>query len=394
MRYATTEDFAAIAELDGASFGIHYDDQDLADALLDIDPTRFLIEEDGDRVVGATADLPLAMTLPGGEVPTAGITWVSVEVTHRRRGILRRLIERQLRDRAADGAAAAILSASEGGIYGRYGFGVADQAVETVVERRDARLRTHVDDHGVRRLTTEAARDVLAGIHERWRRQVPGAVNRTPDRWRLLLLDRPSQRRGASGLFHLVHPDGFVSYRITEDWNSGLPRHTCTLADYVPVTAAAHAALWQVLLANDLVGRIETRWMPEDDPLPLLLENQRHVRHVSRADGLWVRPLDVPALLSSRTYAVEVDVVVEVIDPLLGDGRYRLRGGPDGANCEHTDAIPDASLPVDTLGAVVVGGTRLATLTRAGRASVAPAALSRLDRALLADRAAHHGTFF
>jgi predicted acetyltransferase len=394
VRYATPEDFPAIAELDGASFGIHYTDEDLDDARLDVDPARFLIEEDEGRVVGATVDLPLTMTLPGGAVPTAGVTWVSVDVTHRRRGILRRLIERQLRDRAADGFAAAILSASEGAIYGRYGFGVADYAVETVVERRDARLRRRVDDHGVRRLTTAAAREHLVDIHERWRRQVPGAVDRTPDRWELLLLDRPAHRHGASGLFHLVHADGFVSYRITEDWNSGLPQHTCTVADYVPVTAEAHAALWQVLLANDLVGRIESRWIPEDDPLPLLLENPRHVRRVSRADGLWVRPLDVPALLSARTYAVEIDVVVAVADPLLGDGRYHLVGGPGGASCERTEATPAATLSVAALGAVVVGGTRLTSLVQAGLAAVDPAVLSRLDRALLADRAPHHGTFF
>lgn len=394
MRYATPDDFPGIVELDGASFGIHYSAEDREDAKLDVDPSRFLIEEDGARIVGATADLPLAMTLPGGEVQTAGITWVSVDVTHRRRGILRRLMERQLRDRAADGFAAGILSASEGAIYGRYGFGVADNHVETVVERRQARLLRHVDDHGVRRLSTDEARDVLPGIHKRWRRQVPGAVNRTPDRWRLMLLDKPWQRNGASGLFHLVHADGFVSYRITADWNSGLPQHKCTLVDYVPATAEAHAALWQVLLANDLVGRIESHWVPEDDPLPLLLENPRHVRQISRADGQWVRPLDVVALLSNRTYAVEVDVVLEVVDPLLGDGRYRLAGGPDGATCARTDATPAAVLPVATLGAVVVGGTRLATLARSGFATVEPAVLSRVDRAFLADRAPHHGTFF
>jgi predicted acetyltransferase len=394
VRYATTDDFPAIAELDGASFGMHYTEADLADALLDVDPSRFLIEEDAGRVVAATADLPFTMTLPGGQVRAAGITWVSVELTHRRQGILRRLVERQLRDRAADGFAAAILSAAEGGIYGRYGFGVADYAVETVVERRDARLREPVDHSGVRRLPTEAARDLLPAIHERWRRDVPGAVDRTPERWQLMLLDRQAQRGAASGLFHLVHPDGFVSYRITQDWNSGLPQHRCTVMDYVPVTPEAHAALWQVLLANDLVGRIESRWIPEDDPLPLLLENQRHVRQVSRADGQWVRPLDIAALLSNRTYAVEVDVVLEVIDPLLGDGRYHLTGGPDGGSCERTAADPVATLPVATLGAVVVGGVRLARLARAGLAAVDAAVLSRLDRALLADRAAHHGTYF
>jgi predicted acetyltransferase len=394
MRYATPEDFPAILALDGASFGIHYTDEDGTDAQLDVDPSRFLVEEDGNTIVGATADMPFVMSLPGGEVPAAGITWVSVDLTHRRRGILRRLMEQQLRDRTADGFAAAILTASEGAIYGRYGFGVAEYAIETVVERHRARLRRTVDDHGVRRLSTDEARDLLPEIHERWRRRTPGAVNRTPERWRFELLDRSWQRGNASGLFHLVHADGYVSYRITADWNSGLPQHKCTLIDYVPVTAEAHAALWQVLLANDLVGPIETRRMPEDDPLPLLLENARHVRRTSRADGLWVRPLDVPALLGARSYALDIEVVLEVSDPLFGDGRYVLKGGPDGATCRPTDRTPDVRLDVGALGGAAVGGVRLVNLARVGQVSGEPAVVTRLDRAFLADRAPLLGTAF
>jgi GNAT acetyltransferase-like protein len=72
VRYAPPDDFPAVAELDGASFGFQYSAEDRADALLDVDPSRFLVEEDDGRIVGATADMPFTMTLPGGGIRAAG----------------------------------------------------------------------------------------------------------------------------------------------------------------------------------------------------------------------------------------------------------------------------------------------------------------------------------
>ena len=82
-------------------------------------------------------------------------------------------------------------------------------------------------------------------------------------------------------------------------------------------------------------------------------------------------------------------------DDLFGDGGYLLSGGPDGATSERTERAPDISLGVAALGSVYLGGVRLETLGRAGTAVADDAdALTRLDRALLADRAPVHGTGF
>jgi predicted acetyltransferase len=405
IRRARVEEFPAVAELDGASFGFHYSAQELADAALDIDPARIMVAVDGESgcahqrvpgrrgsIVAVSAEVPLQLAVPGGDLPAMGITWVSVEITHRRRGILRALIEHQLRAHAEQGYAATVLGASEAGIYGRFGFGVASSVRRASIDRLRGHLAVPVDAGAVRRLSTDRARDVLPELYERWRATTPGALGRDERRWQFLLLDREYQRRGASGLFHLVHPDGYVSYRIKPDWGDGDPRHECQLVDYVPVTAEAHAALWQTLLGMDLVGTITSYAVPLDDPLPHLLTDPRRVETLHIGDGMWVRPLDVAALLGGRSYPLEVEVVLQVTDPLLGDGRYLLRGGPEGATCTRTERVADIELGVGALGAICLGGTRLATLARAGRAGGSPDALRRLELALLTDRAPFHGT--
>jgi predicted acetyltransferase len=394
LRYARRDELAKVVELDGASFGLDYSAVDLDDVAFDIVPERVLVAVDGERFVGISAELPAPLSLPGGgDVNALGITWVSVEITHRRRGVLRAMVEKQLRDGAAAGFAAAVLLASEGGIYGRYGFGIATQTRRTVVDRRRAELARPVDTSAVERLTTDAAREILPGLFDRWRATTPGAFGISEARWKYDLLDREHQRYGRTPLFHLVHPDGYVSYRVKGEWSDNEPQHQCWITQYAPITAEAHAALWQTLLSMDLVATIESHAIPLDDPLPWLLTDFRRVGTAMVSDGMWIRPLDVAALLSARTYAVEVDTVLAVDDALLGDARYRLRGGPDGATCERTHALPAISLDVASLGAISLGGTRLQLLARTGVIEAEDKRLlSRLDRAFLADRAPRVGS--
>lgn len=396
VRTAVPADFTEISWIDGASFGLQYSEQELIDALSLIDPDRFLVACCGERIVGAAGNYPFEMTVPGGEtLDVAGVTWVSVDPSFRRRGTLRELMHRQLRGYGEAGVAAAVLTASEGGIYGRFGYGAASQVRKTDVDRRRATLRRVRDAGRVDLVTTAQARDRLPEIHRRWRAQTPGSISRSQPWWDRLLLDREGDRGGMSGLFHLLHAGGYVSYRVKHEWNGPDPTHVCSLVDYVIVTPDAHAALWQVLLELDLFGRIESHRIPADDPLPLLLTDPRQVRTTGMVDGLWLRPLDVATLLAARRYALEVETVIAVPDPLFGEDRYLLRGGPDGATCKRSDRPPQLTLDVAALGAVYLGGTRLETLARAGQAQADDrAVLTRMDRALLADRLPVHGTAF
>src|SRR5437899_11827650 len=83
--------------------------------------------EDG-RAVGGAGVFPFRMTVPGGQVPAAGVTTVGVLPSHRRRGVLTAMMRAQLDDVRERGESIAVLWASEDMIYGRFGYGTASLA--------------------------------------------------------------------------------------------------------------------------------------------------------------------------------------------------------------------------------------------------------------------------
>jgi predicted acetyltransferase len=395
LRRATAEDLPDIAVADGRAFGVHYTDTDLEDIRPLFDPDRFLLARHGGdgQILGVTGSFPFDVTLPGGgTLPAPGVTWVSVAVTHRRRGILRALMEEQHRSFAAEGLAVSLLTASEGGIYGRFGYGTATVHRSVEITRRRAAFRSGVPDPGgVRQIETPEARRRFPKIHRRWAALTPGAVSRSDAWWDGLMLDRESRRGGATALFHLVHNDGYASYRLDHS------ERACRVVDLAAATDEAYVALWHTLLAMDLTETIASRSRAVDEPLQHLLADPRQVRTTEIRDGMWARILDIPAALSARRYAAELDVVLDVRDPFLDlGGRFRLRGGPDGATCERVDAGgPAVALDVAQLGALLFGGERAEAFARAGLLEADDSAtLLRLDAAFLAERAPQHGTEF
>jgi len=393
IRRAVAEDLPAIAVADGRGFGFHYSDQDIDDFRPLFEPERFLLacEPDDGVIVGLAGSFGFEVTVPGGaSLPTQGVTWVSVATTHRRQGILRELMRDQHQGFADEGLALSLLTASEGGIYGRFGYGQAGRARTVKVKRRFVRFRRDAPGVGGVRLVDGAeARSRAPEVHRRWAALTPGAVSRDDRWWDYLLLDRADQRDGASALFHLLHADGYASYRIHQ------PDSTCRVVDVFAATDEAHGALWRTLLGLDLIDTVTSESCPVDDPLPFLLEDTRQVRTSKMADGLWARILDVAAVLQARRYPVEIDVVLDLTDPFLDlGGRFRLRGGPDGAQCERVTATPEVHLEIGTLGTLVFGVHRASTLARAGLIGVEPRVLGRLDAALAGEREVRHGTPF
>lgn len=372
-----------------------------AESTLEVD--RTLVVEDGGAMVGTGSASSFQLALPGGAVPMAGVTWVAVQPTHRRRGILRALMD-ALVDQALDrGEPLAGLTASEGGIYRRFGYGVATRFHRLSIDRARTTEVTEPPDAGRVRLVPEAeAAMILPAVWERRWRWVPGEVDRNQGWWHATALDREDERDGASARFVAVHddesgsPDGYAVYRVKQDWRGG-PHHKLRVEEVAGADHAVEAALLRFLLDVDLVATVDWSGAPVDLPLRWRLADSRAVRVTSELDHLWLRPLDVARCLAARHYAVDGSLVIDVTDtarPELG-GRFRLDGGPDGADAARTDAEPDLSLGMPEFGAVLLGGVTWATLYRAGMLDEhRPGAIARADTLFRPDRAPYCATDF
>ncbi|WP_283632212.1 enhanced intracellular survival protein Eis [Mycolicibacterium poriferae] len=346
---------------------------------------------DGPDVVGTAVALDLEVTVPGGAVlPMAGVSWVAVSPTHRRRGVLRAMFA-ELHTRM-DRFPIAGLEASEAGIYGRFGYGRATVAHRLTVERGSARFHDTVADPGGVRLAHAAEnREQLEGIFERWRRQTPGGLHSPRQLWDEVLTDRPEARDGGSALFCLLHPDGFALYRV----HGGERKDRIEITKFTAVTADAHVALWRTLLGMDLMDSVSVQSHP-GEALPYLLTDPRLVRTTGVDDGLWLRLIDVPAALQARTYAADVSVVLDISDAVLGGGgRLALEVRDGRARCVPTTADVDVHTDLSVLGSLYFGAHRASAFATAGRLRCAnPRQVAALDAAFASDVPAQLGFGF
>jgi predicted acetyltransferase len=367
-----------------SAFGEDFPESELAAATLTAEADRTLAGFDGDDIVGTAGAFTFDLSVPGARVPAAGVTYVSVRTTHRRRGLLSAMMRRQLEDVHERGEPVAVLWASEAAIYGRFGYGVASRLLRIEVDRVDASLRADVPDDRDLRLRLVAADDARPEIERVEQMSLdarPGQFSRDK-RWIEQLVHDPDSRRGGmSKLQCLTVRDrddvvGYALYRTKPESLRPhmLPNGNLLVQAQAALTPAANVALTRTLLATDLMRRVTWWNRPVDTPLPHLLQDPRHAR-TTLVDGLHLRVVDVAAALGARRYAAPVDVVLDVSDRLCpwNQGRWHLRADPSGAECRPTDAAAQVRLDIEALGAAYLGGTSLATLAAAGRVTTTDA---------------------
>lgn len=345
---------------------------------------RTLAAFEGDAIVGTSRNYSMELTTPGGTIlPAAGVSAVAVLPTHTRRGILSSMMTGLLDDAVAREEPVAMLTASEGGIYGRFGFGMTIRTFGVKISTADAEFMSARPAGRLRMLDVDAARKIEPEVLERARRSRPGAISR-PDAWWAAEQHDPS-----TGVrFDVVYEspggsvDGFACYAIKDDWAPGVPKNRIHASDVVALTPEAEHALWRHLCEVDLVRTIEAWHVPADTPLPWMLKSARAVQPTLR-DFVWTRLLDVPAALGARTYASVGRVTIEIHDSFRpgasADGVFAVEGGPEGAQV-GTGGAPDLACDVRELSAAWLGGVRFSELAAAGLVEErTPGALATAD---------------
>jgi predicted acetyltransferase len=346
-------------------------------------------------LVGTAADYPFELTIPGGELPAAGVTAVGVLPSHRRRGALSGLMRRQLADARGRGEPLAVLWASEGGIYGRYGYGIATKAVGMEADR-DRMVFDAPPDAGalVRLVEADEAAEAFPPIYDRVRAETPGMFRRSEDWWKLYRLADPEhRRRGAGPKFHALleldgQPEAYASYRVKQNWDEGFPQSRLMVGEAVGTSPRATRELWRFLFGVDLVGRVQAWPLPPDNPLFLLTKEPKRLR-LSTGDGLWLRILDIERALSARSYATEGDLVLELADSHVpeNEGTWRL-SAQDGAASVDRAREPELRLGVAALASAYLGEVSFSELQGAELVEeLAEGATARADALFRSTRA-------
>jgi len=354
------------------SFSAIVKDDELEAVLPTVESDRSFGAFDGDRIVGTAAGCSFRTTAPGGaRVPTAGVTFVGVHPTHRRRGINTALMGAILDQAAERREPFALLLASEAAIYGRFGYGLTSLLGEFEAESarmdfvKGAPSGGHVD-----LVSKDEAMPIVDAVYDA--AIGPGGVERDAA-WRDYCFATVGEDKDKPW-FYAIHrseegePDAYAAYTMKHDWTRSIPSGAITVSECVASTAAGYAGIWRYLFDVDLVAKVEAWNRPIDEPLFYLLREPRRL-HFSVNDGFWLRVIDVVEALQARRYRSDGRLVVEIADAFRPEtaGRYELTVDEGNGRCARTDDPADLAGAINVLGATYLGGATFRQLEVAGQ---------------------------
>jgi predicted acetyltransferase len=402
-RFATDEDWQAIYENQARAYGVSMEPPDIEAWKRRVRLDDILVAEDVSDprhpfLVGTSLYYRLRLTVPGGaSLDAAWLAMIAVAATHQGRKIWQRISIQGfgiLQDRGYP-----ILCGvpTQPAVYEILGAGVASYSRKYNIEPRFTDLRVKPSRNRAREVGASEAGPHLPPIYDRWCAITPGALSRDSAWWADFLEDRPTQRDNGSALNFIIHPDGFLAYRVIGASPHAFrrPFGTVVVEDFCPVTDEAHTELLATLLGMKMFDNIVIE-VPVDDPLLLKLKDQLAAQTTGVCDFLWMRIMDVPEALGAREYSADGDVVLEVTDPLtVAGGRFLLQIRDGVGKCTPHDGPPDIKIGLNELSTIYMGANRASELHRADRITeLHSGALRNLDAAFSTERTPYCGTLF
>ena len=341
------------------------------------------------KLVSTMGTFPFTVRLNGAPMAMGGVTAVGTLPEQRRKGLLRKVMTLGLETMRDRGQSCAILWASMGAIYQRFGYGLASTYVSYRFDPRFAQLGSDVPVAGSVSLETQdEAYPVIKRIYIEAATPRNLHIHRSAVLWDMSTL-RP--RKKGDKTYIAVHrdesgePRGYVVYHTKEGDHEGSgPNQEMVVRDFVALDMNAWRALWEYIRRHDLVGRVDIAGcVGEDDPAPDLLLEPRMLNRRTN-DAIWLRVVDVEKALPQRPYGDRGELVFAVDGDDVcpwNNGTFLLETDGLTTDVRRTDRTADLTMSPNALASLFAGHRTATYLSRAGRLVKAnDAALRTVDR--------------
>ena len=341
-RKNTWDEFARVKITNARGENGYRTETDLNAHRLIFEPDRAWSAFDGDHMVGNCVSYPMIMNIPGGSIPIAAVASVSVQATHRRRGINRNMMRLQLEDIYSRNEPLAVLQASESIIYGRYGYGMSSfEDSLSIMKEHGAYAHEYRPSGRLYFCDEDEARTIFPDIYQSAIQNRVGTTVREDNWWQFRFLE-PGLKGGDPRSWFVRHVEsgintGYVRYTI-----NGRVLH---ILELVSSTFEGYSALWRFCLDMDLVDTIEAAHRPVDEELRWMLADPRRLISSSE-DKSWLRLVDAKSALENRSFSSEGSLTLRIKDDFLpwNDGVYTLSTDGHNSECVVSEKPPDITL--------------------------------------------------
>ncbi len=342
---------------------------------------------DGDRMVATMGVFPFTVRLNGAPVRMGGVTAVGTLPEYRRQGLLRRIMTQGFETMREREQSIAILYASMGAIYQRFGYGMASAGVDFSFDPRYVAFESGPQPSGrVTLMTKDDAYPIIKQLYIQYASPRNLAIHRAAALWNASTLRPPKKGEPVHvGVYHdhTGEARGHIVYatRDAPHQRPG-PSQEMDVSDFIYLDMDAFRGLWEYIRRHDLVGQVNMHNIGEDNPAPDLLLEPRMLNRKT-GDAIWMRIVDVEKALPQRPYGARGELTFEITGDTMcpwNEGTWMMETDGTTTSVRRTDRPADLFLSLNTLAGLMAGFRSATHYSRAGRLSASgDGVLARAD---------------
>lgn len=335
IKTLTTNDYHEIFSLSQFAFQYKLSEEELQKKKEEVKRHTVWGWMEEDQIAAKVHLIPLSCYIHGKSFEMGGISAVATWPEYRRQGMVKHLLYHALKQMKQDGQTLSFLHPFSFAFYRKYGWEHAftEQQYSIPLEK----LKKKWGGAGyVRRIQPDIP--MLNRIYNKYAKTFNGMLERDEKWWKQRVLKDESQHI-AIAYSDQGHPEGYLIYRVKEQ--------VLTVKEMVYNSLNARKLLLQFMGNHDSMAEKANLVVPEDDNLPLLLDEPRFEQKL--LPYFMARIVDVKAFLEEYPFLGDSKLTLTVEDDFFPEnsGSYRLGCG-DGINVAYSDEPIQCSIQVLT----------------------------------------------